>query len=67
MTKQDRRDMFIAAALTGIITDGRVNPHSGSDRDYIVNSAITIANKIIDETDYVYDEDLIDDQDPFLG
>lgn len=61
MTKQDRRDMFIVAALTGYITsrfDGLVNT-----QEDIVKASIIIADEILKSTDYVYEKSELDEID----
>lgn len=45
---QDRKDMFLAAILTGIISSNRLNPTSVVDMTYIVNSSLTMANMLFD-------------------
>lgn len=45
---QKRKDMFLAAILTGVISSGKFNPISNNDMNYAINSAITAANNLFD-------------------
>ena len=61
MTKQDRRDMFIAAALTGLST--KQDYFSRSRIEDSVSTAILLAEEVLKQTEYVYEKSELDEID----